>query len=201
MGGPRAQRFYDLRAATLRRVAPATKPQRAGGLYLPERTVGWEYYMRLALAAADEAFSHQMALTLVPTWPEGHAGPPLHVDGVIVSDPVLGSPMMTRLAGLGVPVVTSERDVTPGRSTPAASTATTRPGFARYSTISANRGLAVSRCSVRRRTPPTALTFEGVTPSGVWSASCRTFSTKSRSTRPRRPSPGPLAPPSPQGPP
>lgn len=86
----------------------------AVGLYLPERTVGWEYYMRLALAAADEAFSHQMALTLVPTWPERHAGPPLHVDGVIVSDPVLGSPMMTRLAGLGVPVVTCERDVTPG---------------------------------------------------------------------------------------
>jgi DNA-binding LacI/PurR family transcriptional regulator len=86
----------------------------AVGLYLPERTAGWEYYMRLALGAADEAFSHEMALTLVPTWPEQHAGPPLHVDGVIVSDPVLGSPMMARLGGLGVPVVTCERDVTPG---------------------------------------------------------------------------------------
>jgi DNA-binding LacI/PurR family transcriptional regulator len=86
----------------------------AVGLYLPERTVGWEYYMRLALAAADEAFAHDMALTLLPTWPQGPAAPPLHVDGVIVSDPVLGSPMLARLASLGVPVVTCERDVTPG---------------------------------------------------------------------------------------
>jgi DNA-binding LacI/PurR family transcriptional regulator len=86
----------------------------AVGLYLPERTVALEYYMRLALAAADEAFAREMALTLLPTWPHGHAGPQLHIDGVIVSDPVLGSPMLARLGGLGVPVVTCERDVTPG---------------------------------------------------------------------------------------
>lgn len=86
----------------------------AVGLYVPERTVGLEYYMRLALGAADEAFGHRMALTLVPSWPDPSSGPPLHLDGVVVSDPVLGSPMLTRLAGLGVPVVTCERDVTPG---------------------------------------------------------------------------------------
>ncbi|MEO5981900.1 MAG: LacI family DNA-binding transcriptional regulator [Pedococcus sp.] len=88
----------------------------AVGLYLPQRTTGWEYYMRLALGAADETFAHQLALTLVPTRPDGPGGPALHLDGVLVSDPVLGSPTVARLAALGVPVVTCERDLTPGTS-------------------------------------------------------------------------------------
>lgn len=86
----------------------------AVGLYLPQRTTGWEYYMRLALGAADETFAHQLALTLVPTRPDGPGGPALHIDGVLVSDPVLGSATVARLAGLGVPIVTCERDLTPG---------------------------------------------------------------------------------------
>ncbi len=85
----------------------------AVGLYLPESTVGLEYYMRLALGAADEAFAHGLALTLVPTW-VGTTTPPLHLDGVVVSDPVRGDPMLRRLRALGVPVVTCERDMTPG---------------------------------------------------------------------------------------
>lgn len=83
------------------------------GLYLPESTVGLEYYMRLALGAADEAFAHGLALTLVPSW-HGSAAPPLHLDGVVVSDPVRGDPMLDRLVALGGPVVTCERDMTPG---------------------------------------------------------------------------------------
>lgn len=83
------------------------------GLYVPESTVGLEYYMRLALGAADEAFAHGLALTLVPTWREP-TGPSLHLDGVVVSDPVRGDPMLARLVALGVPVVTCERDMTPG---------------------------------------------------------------------------------------
>lgn len=85
----------------------------AVGLYFPARTIGLEYYMHLALGAADEAFAHGLALTLVPAWGEGTA-PPLHLDGVVVSDPVAGDPMLAKLAQLGVPVVTCERDVTPG---------------------------------------------------------------------------------------
>jgi DNA-binding LacI/PurR family transcriptional regulator len=85
----------------------------AVGLYLPESTVGLEYYMRLALGAADEAFTHGLALTLVPAW-RGGTPPPLHLDGVVVSDPVRGDPMLARLGTLGVPVVTCERDPTPG---------------------------------------------------------------------------------------
>lgn len=87
----------------------------AVGLYVPARTVGLEYYMRLALGAADEAFTHGLALTLVPAW-RGATPPALHLDGVVVSDPVRGDPMLARLAALGVPVVTCERDVTPGAS-------------------------------------------------------------------------------------
>lgn len=86
----------------------------AVGLYFPEATVGLEYYMRLALGAADEAFTHGMALTLVPSWREDVAAPSLHLDGVVASDPVQGSPMLARLQALGVPLVTCERDVTPG---------------------------------------------------------------------------------------
>jgi DNA-binding LacI/PurR family transcriptional regulator len=85
----------------------------AVGLYVPARTVGLEYYMHLALGAADEAFTHGLALTLVPAW-RGATPPPLHLDGVVVSDPVRGDPMLARLTALGVPVVTCERDMTPG---------------------------------------------------------------------------------------
>jgi DNA-binding LacI/PurR family transcriptional regulator len=84
------------------------------GLHVPDQTVGLEYYMRLALGAADEAFAHGMALTLVPGARLGQAGPPLHLDGAVVSDPVLESPTLARLSSLGIPVVTCERDVTPG---------------------------------------------------------------------------------------
>jgi DNA-binding LacI/PurR family transcriptional regulator len=90
----------------------------AVGLYVPDRTLGLEYYMRLALGAADEAFTHGLALTLVPAW-KGSEPPALHLDGVVVSDPVRGDPMLRRLGELGVPVVTCERDVTPGTTTAA----------------------------------------------------------------------------------
>ena len=86
----------------------------AVGLYIPARVIGLEYYMHLALGAADEAFAHGMALTLVPAWRNGTTTPPLHLDGVVVSDPVVGDPMLAKLGALGVPIVTCERDVTPG---------------------------------------------------------------------------------------
>jgi DNA-binding LacI/PurR family transcriptional regulator len=84
------------------------------GLYFPARTIGLEYYMDLALGAAEEALAHDLALTLIPaTRHPGHT-PLLHIDGAVVSDPVLGDPMLQALTGLGVPIVTCERDLTPG---------------------------------------------------------------------------------------
>lgn len=84
------------------------------GLYFPERTIGLEYYMQLAMGAAEEALSNDLALTLVPRWHNPVRTPPLYIDGVVVSDPMLGDPMLERLATLGAPIVTCERDLTPG---------------------------------------------------------------------------------------
>jgi DNA-binding LacI/PurR family transcriptional regulator len=96
---------------------PTARNLRAGrsgaiGLYFPEHVVGLEYYMELAMGAAEEALAHDLALTLVPA--SGRPGTRLAVDGVVVSDPVLGDPVLARLTALGVPVVTCERDLTPG---------------------------------------------------------------------------------------
>ncbi len=84
------------------------------GLYFPARTIGLEYYMDLAIGAAEEALAHDLALTLVPTTRDPGRTPPLHIDGAVVSDPVLGDPMLETLAALRIPVVTCERDLTPG---------------------------------------------------------------------------------------
>ena len=83
------------------------------GLYLPRHTVGFEYYMELAAGAAIEAMGHGLALTLIPAPDDGRVVR-LHVDGVIVSDPIVGDPVLEHLTGLGVPLVTCERDLTPG---------------------------------------------------------------------------------------
>lgn len=83
------------------------------GLYLPEEYLGYEYYMHLAMGAATAALEHGVALTLVPS-AAFDGGPPPHVDGMVVSDPTAGDPMLARLARLGVPLVTCERDLSPG---------------------------------------------------------------------------------------
>ncbi|MEV4839250.1 LacI family DNA-binding transcriptional regulator [Nonomuraea sp. NPDC049486] len=84
------------------------------GLYFPGRTIGLEYYMHLAIGAAEEALAHDLALTLIPATKDPGRAPSLHLDGVVVSDPVLGDPMLETLTGLRVPIVTCERDLTPG---------------------------------------------------------------------------------------
>lgn len=84
------------------------------GLYIPEHTIGLEYYMNLAIGAAEEALEHELALTLIPASRNPASTAPLYVDGVVVSDPVLGDPTLRRLTDLGLPVVTCERDLTPG---------------------------------------------------------------------------------------
>lgn len=84
------------------------------GLYIPEHTIGFEYYINLAIGAAEQALDHGLALTLIPAWHDSTRAAPLHVDGVVVSDPVLGDPALRRFAELGLTVVTCERDLTPG---------------------------------------------------------------------------------------
>lgn len=85
----------------------------AVGLYLPGRSFALEYYMNLSLGAATEALEHGLALTLLPAT-TNPSTTPIHVDGVIVSDPALGDPMVEHLHSLELPMVTCEREIAPG---------------------------------------------------------------------------------------
>ncbi|TNM50183.1 LacI family transcriptional regulator [Nocardioides albidus] len=83
------------------------------GLYVPDRTVGFEYYVQLARGAAEAALSHGMALTLVPAWDNVEQLRALHIDGLIVADPAVGDPVLHVLRSLPVPMVTVEIDLDP----------------------------------------------------------------------------------------
>lgn len=83
------------------------------GLYLPDRTVGFEYYTLLARGAAEAALGHGYALTLVPAWDDARQLAALHLDGLIVSDPLLGDPVLATLRALPFPIMTIESDLAP----------------------------------------------------------------------------------------
>jgi len=84
------------------------------GLYFPDRVIGLEYYMSVAVGAAEGALRHDMALTLIPGWRDSRRVAAFHVDGMIVADPVLGDPVLDQLRRQRIPVVTCERDLSPG---------------------------------------------------------------------------------------
>jgi DNA-binding LacI/PurR family transcriptional regulator len=95
--------------------------QRFGGigLYLPDNAASFTYYLDLAAAAASEALAHGLALTLIPRCPDRFpvkAFPvaAFPVDGIVAVDPVAGDPLVRAFSQLGIPVVTCERDLTPG---------------------------------------------------------------------------------------
>lgn len=85
----------------------------AVALYFPHNTLSMKYYIDLAIGAAEEALAHNLALVLLPALGTSTVFP-VQVDGVVVSDPMLGDPMLARVRRLGVPVVTCEADLTPG---------------------------------------------------------------------------------------
>ncbi len=84
------------------------------GLYFPDRVLGLEYYMTLAVGAAEGALRHDLALTLIPGWRDSRRVASFHLDGMILADPVLGDPVLDELRRQRVPVVTCERDLSPG---------------------------------------------------------------------------------------
>lgn len=97
---------------------PAAQNLRRGrtgaiALYFPQRSFSLQYYVDLAIGVAEEALSYGYALILVPAT-HSSAAAPLLVDGVVISDPTVGDPMLSWLAGFRVPVVTCDRDLTPG---------------------------------------------------------------------------------------
>lgn len=119
--GRLAPRTRELVIATARDLGYTANPtarslrgRRTGavGLYLPGQTFGLEYYMNLSIGAATEALDHGLALTLLPLT-ASPAATPIHVDGVVVSDPALGDPVVDHLRSLDLPVVTCERDLDP----------------------------------------------------------------------------------------
>jgi DNA-binding LacI/PurR family transcriptional regulator len=121
-----------LPAATRRRVAavagrlgyranPAARSlrgQRVGGigLYLPDEAGNFAYYLELAGGAASEALAHGLALTLIPRSEDPAGVTAFPVDGFAAVDPVTGDPVVRAFSQLGIPVVTCERDLTPGAS-------------------------------------------------------------------------------------
>lgn len=81
---------------------------------VPGGMAGLGYYMALAMGAAEAALSEDVGLVLLPTalTPERLAA--VEVDGLIVADPVMGDAGVQAVTGLGLTVVTCERDPTPG---------------------------------------------------------------------------------------
>ena len=88
------------------------------GLYFPHNTINMQYYMDLAMGAAEQALTNELALTLIPAPRDARNVARLPIDGVIVSDPALGDPIVAAFKEMNVPMVTCERDLTPG-ATPA----------------------------------------------------------------------------------
>lgn len=83
------------------------------GLYMPTRTIGFEYYVQISRGAAEAALGHGMALTLVPAWRDVEQLRSLHIDGLIVADPSLDDPALDVLRSLPVPIVSIEPDLSP----------------------------------------------------------------------------------------
>lgn len=121
-----------LPAATRRRVAavagrlgyranPAARSlrrQRVGGigLYLPDEAGNFAYYLELAAGAASQALAHGLALTLIPRSPDPARLTAFPLDGLAAVDPAAGDPVVKAFSQLGIPVVTCERDLSPGAS-------------------------------------------------------------------------------------
>jgi DNA-binding LacI/PurR family transcriptional regulator len=103
--------------------ARALREGRTGqiGLYCPFLAgirgglAGTGYYMELAMGAAEASLAAELALVLLPAGLEPDRLAATEVDGLIVADPVRDDPAVGRLAARGgTPIVTCERDPTPG---------------------------------------------------------------------------------------
>jgi DNA-binding LacI/PurR family transcriptional regulator len=96
--------------------ARSLRARRVGGigLYLPDDTGSFAYYLALAGGAAREALAHGLALTLIPPGQDPARLTAFPLDGFAAADPVTGDPVVRAFSRLGIPVVTCERDLTPG---------------------------------------------------------------------------------------
>jgi DNA-binding LacI/PurR family transcriptional regulator len=70
---------------------------------------GIDFYLELAVGAAQAAFTHRNALTLLPDVVTATELGGFALDGVIVNDPLAPDPRLEALDALGTPYVTVER--------------------------------------------------------------------------------------------
>jgi DNA-binding LacI/PurR family transcriptional regulator len=102
------------------RVAQAFRQGRTGtiALVLPHRDVsgneydmiGLDYYMTIASGSARAAFSEGYALMLTPRISTEDEWRLIGPDGVVLCDPAASDPRIDMLEGMGIPVVSVERD-------------------------------------------------------------------------------------------
>ncbi|MFE2042090.1 LacI family DNA-binding transcriptional regulator [Streptomyces sp. NPDC059477] len=102
------------------RVAQAFRRGRTGtiALVLPHRDVsgneydmiGLDYYMTIASGSARAAFSEGYAVMLTPRISTEDEWRLIGPDGVVLCDPAAGDPRIDLLEGMGIPVVSIERD-------------------------------------------------------------------------------------------
>ncbi len=78
------------------------------GLYLPDHTLSFRYYMDVAFGAAEQAQADDLLVTLMPASFTPSAGIPPHLDGFIVIDPTDEDPILERLLDGPAPVVSGE---------------------------------------------------------------------------------------------
>ncbi len=84
------------------------------GLYFPQNSFHLQYYIDLAIGAAEEALAQRYALVLLPA-SSADMTMPIQLDGIVIADPAVGDSMVDRLHGLGIPIVTCEPDWSPRR--------------------------------------------------------------------------------------
>ncbi|MGW0999250.1 LacI family DNA-binding transcriptional regulator [Streptomyces sp. NPDC002523] len=102
------------------RTAQAFRQGRTGtiALVLPHRDVsgnehdmiGLDYYMSIASGSARAAFSEGYGLLLTPRISTEHEWRLIGPDGVVLCDPGSDDPRIDMLEGMGIPVVSIERD-------------------------------------------------------------------------------------------
>ena len=133
------------------------------GLFIPEETVGLDYYLQLMQGAAEAAIGEGLAITLVPPGIRREQMAALALDGLIVSDPSLTDPVMETVRGLPVPHVTLERDLAPDAT-----------AWRHCSPIWPTRGRVGSRRWFPRRPPPSVPTCIVSSPNPTTTFACAT---------------------------
>ena len=100
-----AQALRQSRTGTIALILPSV------GSHAEEREmISLDYYMAIASASAQGAFSHGYSLVLPPRLADADEWSVLAPDGVVLCDPATSDERIDTIEGLGVPVVSIERD-------------------------------------------------------------------------------------------